>query len=188
MKIPRICRLRQFLKIGKHEGGPLIYFDYIYSCMYVDFILSSNKHYSFYLEIIYKLCWPNTIGLRHYLFWLPRMDSNNNVTKNKWDVELVGVTGPYEWGVQSVHRSGTLRAMKGPMNLWRPHRLNHRRFILIFFIFLGVFSTIFSLFLYVIWTFCCTGNKSFMKVYQWFYWTSNSEFCEKSQPIPGLPM
>ena len=48
--------------------------------MYVDFILSSNKHYSFYLEIIYKLCWPNTIGLRHYLFWLPRMDSNNNVT------------------------------------------------------------------------------------------------------------
>ena len=34
----------------------LIYFDYIYSCMYVDFILSSNKHYSFYLEIIYKLC------------------------------------------------------------------------------------------------------------------------------------
>ena len=23
MKIPRICRVRQFLKIGKHEGGPL---------------------------------------------------------------------------------------------------------------------------------------------------------------------
>ena len=23
MKIPRICTIRQFLKIGKHEGGPL---------------------------------------------------------------------------------------------------------------------------------------------------------------------
>jgi hypothetical protein len=39
----------------------------------------------------------------------------------------------------------------------------------------------FSLFRYVIWTFCCTGNKAFMKVYQWFYWTSNPQFWEKSQ-------
>ena len=29
---------------------------------------------------------------------------------------------------------------------------------------------------YVIWTFCCTGNNAFMKDYQWFYWTSNPQF------------
>jgi len=40
---------------------------------------------------------------------------------------------------------------------------------------------------YVIWKFCCTGNKAFMKVYQWFYWTSNPQFWEKSQPVPGTP-
>ena len=40
---------------------------------------------------------------------------------------------------------------------------------------------------YVIWTFCCTGNKAFMKVYQWFYWTSNLQFWEKSQAIPWAP-
>jgi len=38
---------------------------------------------------------------------------------------------------------------------------------------------------YVIWTFFCTGNKAFMKIYQWFYWTSNPQFWEKSQPVPG---
>jgi hypothetical protein len=26
---------------------------------------------------------------------------------------------------------------------------------------------------YVIWTFCCTGNKTFIKVY---HWTSNPQF------------
>ena len=30
---------------------------------------------------------------------------------------------------------------------------------------------------------CCTGNKAFMKVYQWFYWTSNPQFWEKSQSV-----
>jgi hypothetical protein len=34
------------------------------------------------------------------------------------------------------------------------------------------------------WTFCCTGNETFIKVYQWFYWTSNPKFWERSQPIP----
>ena len=67
-------------------------------------------------------------------------------------------------------------------------RESHKRFILIvFFHFSWVFSTIFSLFLYVIWTLCCTGNNSFMTVYQWFYWTSYSQFCERSQPVPGPP-
>ena len=54
-----------------------------------------------------------------------------------------------------------------------------------FFSYFLVFSTIFSIFRYVIWKFCCTGNKAFMKVYQWFYWNSNLQFREKSQPIPG---
>jgi len=27
----------------------------------------------------------------------------------------------------------------------------------------------------------------FMKVYQWFYWNSNLQFWEKSQPVPGAP-
>ena len=29
---------------------------------------------------------------------------------------------------------------------------------------------------FVILTFCCTGNQAFMKMYQWFYWTSNPLF------------
>ena len=37
---------------------------------------------------------------------------------------------------------------------------------------------------YVFWTFYCTGNKTFMKVYQWFYWTSNPQLPERSQPVP----
>ena len=40
---------------------------------------------------------------------------------------------------------------------------------------------------YVIWTFCCTGNKAFMKVYQWFYRTSNPQFWGKSQSVSGAP-
>jgi len=40
---------------------------------------------------------------------------------------------------------------------------------------------------YVIWTFCCTGNNAFMKDYQWFYWTSNPQFWEKTQPVPRDP-
>ena len=35
------------------------------------------------------------------------------------------------------------------------------------------------------WTFCSTGNEAFIKVHQWFYWTSNPKFWKKSQPIPG---
>jgi hypothetical protein len=38
--------------------------------------------------------------------------------------------------------------------------------------------------LFAHWTFCCTGNETFIKVYQWFYWTSNPKFWKKSQPIP----
>ena len=34
------------------------------------------------------------------------------------------------------------------------------------------------------WTFCFTGNEAFINVYQWFYWTSNPKFWQKSQPIP----
>ena len=49
------------------------------------------------------------------------------------------------------------------------------------------FFHIFSVFRYVIWKFCCTGNKAFMKVCQWFYWTSNPQFWEKSRPVPGGP-
>jgi hypothetical protein len=30
--------------------------------------------------------------------------------------------------------------------------------------------------LFAHWTFCCTGNETFIKVYQWFYWTSNPKF------------
>ena len=91
----------------------------------------------------------------------------------------------YESGVQLVHRSGAWRVKKGPWTSEGPH--SHGHFILIFPYFL-VFSTIFSLFRYVIWTFCCTGNKAFMKVYQWFYWNSNLQFWEKSQPVPGAPL
>ena len=40
---------------------------------------------------------------------------------------------------------------------------------------------------YDIWTFCCTGNKAFMKVYQWFYWTSNPQCWGKSQSVYGGP-
>ena len=32
-------------------------------------------------------------------------------------------------------------------------------------------------------TFCPHSTK--LKVYQWFYWTSNPQFWEKSQPAPG---
>ena len=40
---------------------------------------------------------------------------------------------------------------------------------------------------YVIWTFCCTRNKAFMKASHWFYWTSNPQFWEKSQLVSGAP-
>jgi hypothetical protein len=40
---------------------------------------------------------------------------------------------------------------------------------------------------YVIWIFCYTGNKTFMKVNQWFYWTSNPQFCENFQFVFGAP-
>ena len=94
----------------------------------------------------------------------------------------------YERGVRSVYIGpGPWEPWRGPWISEGPHRLNHRRFFLVFF---PIFGGYFQLFLvyfyrYVIWTFCCTGNKSIMKVYQWFYWTSNSQFCEKSQPVPG---
>ena len=38
---------------------------------------------------------------------------------------------------------------------------------------------------YVFWTFCWTGNKAIMTVYQLFHWTSNPRFWEKSQLVPG---
>ena len=57
-----------------------------------------------------------------------------------------------------------------------------------FFSYLFLYFQLFlSLFKYVIWTFCCTRNKAFMKPYQWFYWNSNLQFWEKSQPVPGAP-
>jgi len=40
---------------------------------------------------------------------------------------------------------------------------------------------------YVSWTFCCPRNKAIMNAYQWFYWTLNSQFWEKSQHVPGAP-
>ena len=30
-------------------------------------------------------------------------------------------------------------------------------------------------------------KNAFIKVYQWFYWTLNSQFWEKSQSVPGAP-
>jgi hypothetical protein len=52
--------------------------------------------------------------------------------------------------------------------------------------YLGVFSTILSLFRYVIWTFCCTGNKEFMKVYQCFigHQILKFEICISLSPGP----
>ena len=29
---------------------------------------------------------------------------------------------------------------------------------------------------YVIWTFCCTANKAYVEINQWFYWISNPQF------------
>jgi hypothetical protein len=89
----------------------------------------------------------------------------------------------YERGVQSEYIG------QRPWEPWiseGPHSLNHRCFILIvlFFIFWGYFQLFLVYFYkYVIWTFCCTGNKSIIKVYQWFYWTSNSQFCIDLFPV-----
>jgi len=91
----------------------------------------------------------------------------------------------YEQRVQSVHRSRARNAKKGPVNFWKDHSLGHKCLFWFFFIFIRVFSTIFSLFRKIIihveftWT--------FMKVYQWFYWTVNPQFWEMSQPEPGAP-
>ena len=41
--------------------------------------------------------------------------------------------------------------------------------------------------LYKVYAICCTGNKAFLKVYWWFYWTSNPQFWERSQSVPGAP-
>ena len=73
--------------------------------------------------------------------------------------------------------------MRGGQSIMGPLVLAIEILFWFFFICL-VFSIIFSLFRYVIWTFCCTGNKAFMEVYQWFHWTSNLQFWEKSQPVP----
>ena len=67
---------RTNVPIEPHLIGPVtptsstshLFWLYIYSFMYVDFILSSNNITAFYLEIIYKLCWPNTIGLNTICF------------------------------------------------------------------------------------------------------------------------
>jgi hypothetical protein len=82
--------------------------------------------------------------------------------------------GLWEGGFQPVHWSGTRRANKeGPLTLAID-------ILFRFFHIVLVSLTIFSLFSCVIWTFfCCTGNKTFMKVYPWFYWTSNPQLWEK---------
>ena len=102
--------------------------------------------------------------------------------------------GPIRGGVHPVHWSW---AKKEPVNLWRAHSLSHRSFIFFiyfFLIFLGKFhldfwimfvTALYKVHAYVILTFCCTGNKAIMKVYQWFYWTSNPQYWEKFQPVTG---
>lgn len=66
----------------------------------------------------------------------------------------------YEIGVQPFHFFRARRAQKRPMDLWRaPWLSSHRHFF---------FSTIFSL--------LRKGNRTFMKVYQCFYWTSDPQF------------
>ena len=52
-------------------------------------------------------------------------------------------TGPIRGEFSRYIGPGIGEAMKGPMNLRSAHSLSHRHFILIFFPFLGVFSTIF---------------------------------------------
>ena len=97
---------------------------------------------------------------------------------------------PYERGVQPVHWSGARRVNKGSVNLGRALQPQPQTFYLDFLLF--IFLIIIRLsrkiiiyselclsllcIVYVIWTFCCTGNKAFMKVYKWFYWTSNPQF------------
>jgi hypothetical protein len=78
------------------------------------------------------------------------------------------------WGFSRYIDPGSGEPIRG---LWisaeGPNSLSHRRFI-------WIFSSFFQLFLvylektalytvYVIWTFCCTGNKAFMNVSKWFY-------------------
>jgi hypothetical protein len=89
--------------------------------------------------------------------------------------------------VQPVHRSGGSESQ-------RPHSISHRRFILIFPLFCWYFQLfnwlcfVTALYkVYAIWIFCCTGNKAILKVYQWFYWTSVSQFWEMSRPVHGTP-
>jgi hypothetical protein len=84
-------------------------------------------------------------------------------------------------GVQPVHLSGARGAKKGPVNLWRTNLTSNT---LLHYLIMFVTALHKA---YVIWTLCCTGNKAFMKVYQWFYWTSKPQFWEKSQPVPVAP-
>ena len=67
--------------------------------------------------------------------------NNNEVSYSRPGLPVQGL-----WeGVQSVHRSGALRAMKGP------HSLNHRRFILIFFSpFFGGYFQLFLVYFYML--------------------------------------
>jgi hypothetical protein len=96
--------------------------------------------------------------------------------------ENVGVSRAYERGFQQVHRSGARKAKKGPANLWRANFTSNT---LLHYLIMFVTTLYIKYMLSANWTFCCTGNKAFIKVYQWFYWTSNPQFWEKFQPIPG---
>ena len=69
-------------------------------------------------------------------------------------------------GVQPVHRSKARRAKKGPLNLWRANLTSNTLLHSLIMFVTALYKV------YVIWRFCCTGNKAFRKVYGWFYWTS----------------
>ena len=69
-------------------------------------------------------------------------------------------------GVQPEHRPGARRAKKGPLNLWRANLTSNTLLHSLIMFVTALYKV------YVIWRFCCTGNKAFMKVYKWLYWTS----------------
>ena len=87
--------------------------------------------------------------------------------------ENVGVSRVYERGFQQVHQYGARKAKKGPVNLWRANFTSNT---LLHYLIMLVPTLYIKYMLSANWTFCCTGNKAFTKVYQWFYWTSNPQF------------
>ena len=86
------------------------------------------------------------------------------------------------------------RTMKRPVGLWRTARFSHRRFILIF----GGYFQLLLVYVeklcknlykvYVIWTFCCTGNTctKFMKVHQCFFFLPQILPFERSLSLSGV--